>query len=78
MYFVIEMDCEAQYYFNAVKEGDSVTFATTDESERHNWVQALYRATGQSHKPTPPVVTATSNGVKTPNQPNVPKVQGGQ
>lgn len=65
------------YYFNAVKEGDSVTFATKDENERHNWVQALYRATGQSHKPTPPIVTVNSNGNKAPNQPNVPKVQGG-
>ncbi|CAF4590428.1 unnamed protein product, partial [Rotaria sp. Silwood2] len=38
---------------NAVREGDVVTFATNEENERHSWVQALYRATGQSHKPTP-------------------------
>jgi len=75
---VTEMDCEASYFFNAVKEGDSVTFATTDENERHNWVQALYRATGQSHKPTPPVVTSLSNGTKGLNQPNLPKMQGGK
>ena len=39
-----------------MKEGDNVTFATEDESERTLWVQAIYRATGQTHKPVPPVV----------------------
>ncbi|XP_041348328.1 calcium-dependent secretion activator 1-like isoform X2 [Gigantopelta aegis] len=43
-------------FFNLVKEGDNVTFATEDESERTLWVQAIYRATGQTHKPVPPVV----------------------
>ncbi|XP_046355137.1 calcium-dependent secretion activator 1-like isoform X3 [Haliotis rufescens] len=43
-------------FFNLVKEGDNVMFATDDESERTLWVQAIYRATGQTHKPTPPVV----------------------
>ncbi|CAF0842404.1 unnamed protein product [Adineta steineri] len=46
---------DAKYFFKAVREGDVVTFATNEENERHSWVQALYRATGQSHKPTPPV-----------------------
>jgi hypothetical protein len=41
-------------FFNAVKEGDCVSFATDEEPERQLWIQALYRATGQSHKPTPP------------------------
>ncbi|CAG5130397.1 unnamed protein product, partial [Candidula unifasciata] len=45
-----------KYFFNLVKEGDSLTFATEDESERTLWVQAIYRATGQTHKPVPPVV----------------------
>ena len=49
---------DAKYFFKAVREGDVVTFATNEENERHSWVQALYRATGQSHKPTPPI-TAT-------------------
>ncbi|CAF3415367.1 unnamed protein product, partial [Rotaria sp. Silwood2] len=40
-------------FLKAVREGDVVTFATNEENERHSWVQALYRATGQSHKPTP-------------------------
>ena len=26
--------------------------------ESHNWVMAFYRATGQAHKPAPPVTTA--------------------
>lgn len=43
-----------KFFFNAVREGDEVKFATEDENERHMWVQALYRATGQSHKPVPP------------------------
>lgn len=50
---------DAKYFFKAVREGDVVTFATNEENERHSWVQALYRATGQSHKPTPPI-TATN------------------
>uniref|UniRef100_A0A8C5HCC8 Calcium-dependent secretion activator 1-like n=1 Tax=Gouania willdenowi TaxID=441366 RepID=A0A8C5HCC8_GOUWI len=41
-------------YFNAVKEGDTVIFASDDEQDRILWVQAMYRATGQSHKPIPP------------------------
>ncbi|XP_078339527.1 calcium-dependent secretion activator 1-like isoform X6 [Crassostrea virginica] len=45
-----------KYFFNCVKEGDNVTFATDDENERTLWVQAIYRATGQTHKPVPPVV----------------------
>ncbi|XP_023849566.1 calcium-dependent secretion activator 1 isoform X3 [Salvelinus sp. IW2-2015] len=41
-------------FFNAVKEGDTVIFASDDEQDRILWVQAMYRATGQSHKPIPP------------------------
>ncbi|CAF3071931.1 unnamed protein product [Rotaria sp. Silwood2] len=44
---------DGKYFLKAVREGDVVTFATNEENERHSWVQALYRATGQSHKPTP-------------------------
>jgi hypothetical protein len=54
---------DAKYFFKAVREGDVVTFATNEENERHSWVQALYRATGQSHKPTPPV-TATNKSLQ--------------
>jgi hypothetical protein len=45
-----------KHFFNTVKEGDNVTFASDDENERALWVQAVYRATGQTHKPVPPVV----------------------
>lgn len=37
---------EGRFFFNAVKEGDSVIFACDDENECHLWVMALYRATG--------------------------------
>ncbi|XP_075584065.1 calcium-dependent secretion activator 2 isoform X9 [Pelecanus crispus] len=40
-------------FFNAVKEGDTVIFASDDEQDRILWVQAMYRATGQSYKPIP-------------------------
>ena len=52
-----DIDLKAQggrFFFNAVKEGDNVSFATDEETDRQLWIQALYRATGQSHKPTPP------------------------
>uniref|UniRef100_A0A674ARP7 Calcium-dependent secretion activator 1-like n=1 Tax=Salmo trutta TaxID=8032 RepID=A0A674ARP7_SALTR len=39
---------------HALKEGDTVIFASDDEQDRILWVQAMYRATGQSHKPVPP------------------------
>ncbi|XP_041693614.2 calcium-dependent secretion activator 2 isoform X2 [Coregonus clupeaformis] len=41
-------------FFSAVKEGDLVVFANDDEQDRMLWVQAVYRATGQSYKPIPP------------------------
>ncbi|KAM7536012.1 hypothetical protein Aperf_G00000095309 [Anoplocephala perfoliata] len=49
------------YFFNLVKEGDSMYFATDDENERQLWVQAIYRATGQTHKPTPPAQMSASS-----------------
>jgi hypothetical protein len=61
----------AKYFFKAVREGDVVTFATNEENERHGWVQALYRATGQSHKPIPPITSTTtksSQGTTTSGQ----------
>ncbi|XP_074798430.1 calcium-dependent secretion activator 2 isoform X6 [Natator depressus] len=42
-----------QMFFNAVKEGDTVIFASDDDQDRILWVQAMYRATGQSYKPIP-------------------------
>ncbi|KAL5112056.1 Calcium-dependent secretion activator [Taenia crassiceps] len=40
-----------RFFFNLVREGDALTFAVFEESELHAWVQAIHRATGQSHKP---------------------------
>nr|XP_046918163.1 calcium-dependent secretion activator 1-like isoform X3 [Dermatophagoides farinae] len=51
---------EGKYFFNAVKEGDSIVFACDDENECALWVMAMYRATGQAHKPTP-LMPTTSN-----------------
>ncbi|XP_013881314.1 calcium-dependent secretion activator 2 isoform X4 [Austrofundulus limnaeus] len=48
-------------FFNAVKEGDLVIFACDDEQDRVLWVQAMYRATGQSYKPVPPQLNRTTN-----------------
>lgn len=59
-----------RFFFNAVKEGDSVVFACDDEAESHLWVMALYRATGQSHKPTPPLTPAGKSS-------SMVKLQGG-
>ncbi|XP_020723148.1 calcium-dependent secretion activator isoform X2 [Bombus affinis] len=53
---MVGMDLDdGRFYFNAVREGDSIVFATDDENECQTWVMVMYRATGQSHKPTPPV-----------------------
>ncbi|KAK8722384.1 hypothetical protein OTU49_012439 [Cherax quadricarinatus] len=50
-----------RFFFNAVREGESILCATEDENESHQWVTALYRATGQAHKPTPPVMPQGKN-----------------
>ncbi|VDN20778.1 unnamed protein product [Dibothriocephalus latus] len=51
-----------RYFFNVVKEGDALIFAVPDEAELHGWVQVIHRATGQSHKPVPPVRVSSSRG----------------
>ncbi|XP_019873010.2 calcium-dependent secretion activator isoform X3 [Aethina tumida] len=67
---MVGMDLEGgRYFFNAVKEGDSIIFASDDENECHLWVMAMYRATGQSHKPTPPVTLQDKNST-------ISKIQG--
>ncbi|XP_031420004.1 calcium-dependent secretion activator 2 isoform X3 [Clupea harengus] len=48
-------------FFSAVKEGDQVVFASDDEQDRVLWVQAMYRATGQSYKPMPPTQNQRQN-----------------
>lgn len=58
-----------RFFFNAVREGDSILFACDDENECHLWVMAMYRATGQSHKPTPITTAANSTTIS--------KIQGG-
>lgn len=66
---VFNVDLEGgKFFFNTVREGDSVLFATEDEKEAHDWVMAFYRATGQAHKPTPPVSTGKTSTVSGGNQ----------
>jgi len=43
-----------KFFFNTVKEGESVLFATDTEKDAQNWVVAFYQATGQAHKPAKP------------------------
>ncbi|XP_064417608.1 calcium-dependent secretion activator 2 isoform X3 [Latimeria chalumnae] len=59
-------------FFNAVKEGDTVTFASDDEQDRMLWIQAIYRATGQSYKPVPPSQVQKANAKGGNLQPNAP------
>lgn len=54
---MVGMDLEGgRFFFNAVRgDGDSILFACDDENECSLWVMAMYRATGQSLKPQPPL-----------------------
>ncbi|XP_056429769.1 calcium-dependent secretion activator 2 isoform X7 [Hyla sarda] len=69
-----------RWFFNAVKEGDTVIFASDDEQDRALWVQAIYRATGQSYKPIASNHALKSNPRGTnahlePSQPNTDRGQ---
>nr|XP_061812208.1 calcium-dependent secretion activator 2-like isoform X1 [Nerophis lumbriciformis] len=62
-----------QVFFNAVREGDLVVFACDDDQDRVLWVQAMYRATGQSYKPTPAPSSKNANNCRSAeNQPTSP------
>lgn len=61
-----------RFFFNVVKEGDNVIFATDEDSERQMWVQAIYRATGQNHRPTPPTQPARISNTQ------ISRMQGGK
>ncbi|XP_061698707.1 calcium-dependent secretion activator 2 isoform X1 [Syngnathoides biaculeatus] len=49
-------------FFNAVREGDLVVFACDEEQDRVLWLQAMYRATGQSYKPAAPTDAKNAAG----------------
>ncbi|XP_076676723.1 calcium-dependent secretion activator 1 isoform X2 [Andrena cerasifolii] len=67
---MVGMDLDdGRFYFNAVREGDNIVFASDDENECQTWVMVMYRATGQLHKPTPPVSVADKNST-------ISKIQG--
>ncbi|CAH8490899.1 unnamed protein product [Schistosoma turkestanicum] len=50
----LECDYTPRYFFKLVREGETIIVASSTEVDRQNWIQALYRATGQTHKPTLP------------------------
>ena len=60
LFFTLDLE-GGKFFFNTVREGDSVLFATEDEGDASNWVMAFYRATGQAHKPQPPTSTGKSS-----------------
>ena len=74
-YILDEFEGEGgRFFFNMVKAGDEVMFATEEDADRLNWIYKLYTATGQSHKPTLPskmVVGGTADQT-------LQKVKGGQ
>ncbi|CAH8503229.1 unnamed protein product [Heterobilharzia americana] len=55
-----ECDYTPRFFFKLVREGDTLIVASSSEVDRHNWMQALYRATGQTHKPTPPGASSST------------------
>ncbi|XP_041705435.2 calcium-dependent secretion activator 2 isoform X2 [Coregonus clupeaformis] len=59
-------------FFSTVKEGNLVVFASDDEQDRVLWVQAVYRATGQSYKPVPPTQIQKQNCRGGNSQPDAP------
>ncbi|XP_072566799.1 calcium-dependent secretion activator 2 isoform X4 [Paramormyrops kingsleyae] len=59
-------------FFRAVREGDHVMFASDHEQDRALWVQAMYRATGQSYKPVPPSQNQNQNCRGVNCQPDTP------
>eukprot|EP00794_Sanderia_malayensis_P006225 gene6225-6941_t len=50
----------ARFFFRAATEGDEVLFASTEDVDRHYWVDKLYNATGQSFKPAAPKIDVTA------------------
>lgn len=65
-----------RYFFNAVREGDAVAFGSVEEADCHLWVQALYRATGQAHKPSPPTRAHTSQPPAAARNAHISRMQG--
>ncbi|CAH8530575.1 unnamed protein product [Dicrocoelium dendriticum] len=49
-----EPELKATYFLKLVREGDTVIMATSTDADRQSWIQTIYRATGQTHKPAIP------------------------
>ncbi|CAL8091958.1 unnamed protein product [Calicophoron daubneyi] len=56
------------FFFKLVREGDSLIVAAASELDRQNWVQAIYRATGQTHKPSVPVQPNNPLAIRSQNR----------
>jgi len=65
-----------KFFFNTVKEGESVLFATDTEKDAANWVIAFYQATGQAHKPAKPENTKPGAANKKKDEPDGEKKHG--
>ena len=63
-----------KYFFDCVKEGNSVIFSTEDETDRQMWVHKISQATGQSHRPVAPKTLA----IGTPKTNSLTKLLGGK
>ncbi len=63
-----------RFFFKALKEGDDIVLACDEEVDRQLWVQAIYRATGQTHKPVPPTMIAGGKGANA----IISRLQGGK
>ncbi|EDO45421.1 predicted protein, partial [Nematostella vectensis] len=63
-----------RFFFKAVKEGDQMIFATDEELERTVWVNKLYMATGQSHKPVAPKLSMVATALESSS--TLSRVQG--
>lgn len=46
-------ELHSKHYFTLIRENECALFCCDDEHEAASWVMALYRATGQAHKPEP-------------------------
>ena len=72
---MIDLEREGgRFFFKALKEGDDIVLACDEEVDRQLWVQAIYRATGQTHKPVPPTMIAGGKGANA----IISRLQGGK
>lgn len=62
LYFNLVGCDDGRVQFVMVKEANKVHFGVKESNERLYWLQWLTRATGQSHKPSPPDASPNNEG----------------